>query len=246
MSGDIAPYLARVTSEHATAPKFIAALSALLQPMADNIATLGQIDENFDIDIAIGPWLDIDGLWIGASRELLEPLTGVYFSFDTAGVGFDQGVWFAPFDPVEGLVRLDDPSYRTLLKATILANRWNGTIPQLYAILAELFAGPSGALLTEGSQEILTESGQPILLDQSVAVLIQDNGDMSFLIALMVPLSAVALALIVGGYLKIKPAGVRLNIIEPSDPPKLFGFDVETSSLGGFDEGSWPTVIAQF
>ncbi|MGC7970039.1 DUF2612 domain-containing protein, partial [Salmonella enterica] len=69
---------------------------------------------DFDLDQAIGVQLDAVGEWVGISRNITVPLAGVYFSFDIAGLGFDQGVWKGPFDPDTGLTTLDDDTYRLL------------------------------------------------------------------------------------------------------------------------------------
>ena len=104
-----------VTNEHQDKPKFMATLAATLQPFADLNAVLDNFSALFDVDCAVGAQLDVVGQWVGLSRKLEAPIPNVYFSFDVAGVGFDQGVWFAPFDPTEGVISLDDATYRTML-----------------------------------------------------------------------------------------------------------------------------------
>jgi hypothetical protein len=75
---------------------------------------------------------------------------------------------------------------------------------------------------------------------------IQDNGDMTMLVGVVGPaaLNAVTYALLTGGYLDIKPAGVRITGYVTSsvlgDP--LFGFDVENSIISGFNVGAWATI----
>ena len=221
--GDIEPYLDLVTSEHRNKPNFIAALSAVLQPIADLEVLLRSMPDLYDLDLAVGSQLDVVGLWVGVSRFLSEPLTGVYFSFGIDGVGFGQGTWFGPFDPVSGLVALPDPAYRTLLRARIASNQWDGTIPGAYAAWDILFAGTG------------------------YNILIQDNENMSMLFALLGPApDAVTLALLTGGYLTLKPAGVRVvSYVIPSVPnTPLFGFGVENTSIAGFGVGSFGTFIA--
>lgn len=50
--------------------------------------------------------------------------------------------------------------------------------------------------------------------------------------------TAVVLALLVNGYLDLRPAGVRISGYFQGAPP-LFAFDVESGVLAGFDEGSF-------
>jgi hypothetical protein len=222
MSGDITPYLDLITSEHRDKPRFIATISATLQPMADAQAVLATIPGLFDLDVAVGSQLDEVGEWVGQTRYLSTPLTGVYFSFDTAGLGFDQGVWQGPFDPSTGVVALQDEPYRTLLRAVIAANHWDGTIPSAYAAWNIIFAGTG------------------------YSILIQDFGDMTMLFGLIGPtLDSVTKALLTGGYLTLKPSGVKIAgyVIPSVEGAPLFGFDVDNPTISGFDTGAWSTNL---
>lgn len=218
MAADITRFSDLITSQHSDKPKFMASLAAALQPYGDLIATLQSIPGLYDLDVAIGPRLDVVGEWVGRPRALGLPLTDVYFTLDEAGLGFDEGVWLGPFDPISGLVDLPDESYRTYLRAVIAANHWDGSIPEAYAVWHKLFDAA-------GSR-----------------VLIQDNGDMTMLIALVgsTP-DAITRALLTGGYLSLKPSGVRIaGYVGPSDPAApLFGLDADTPSITGFDAGCW-------
>jgi hypothetical protein len=252
MSGDITPYLDRVTSEHADKPKFIASLSALVQGVADIVRAQCGIPPAFDIQFAAGAQLDVGGLWAGASRELLLPLANVYFTWggEDLSVGWSRGVWKGAGDPTEGLTILNDTDYRNYIWATVLANQWDGSIPELYNILYTLIGEGGGvfaALLDSYAGQMLDSFGNPIALGNATNFLIQDNGDMSFYIALGT-VSSVAAALLVNGYLNIKPAGVRLDVIEPSvltsPPTPLFGFGVQTAQIQGWSAGAWATILS--
>jgi hypothetical protein len=209
-------YLALITAYHRGKPKFSATVSALVDPLAQLQAFLQALPGQFDLDVAIGAQLDVIGIWVGESRYVKTPLQGVYFSFDIEGLGFDQGVWQGPFDPDNGLNRLDDDSYRLLIRAKIAANQWDGTLPQAQQILDTLFAGT-------GSD-----------------VFIQDNQDMTIVIGVSgeIP-DAVAQELILGGYLPLKPEGVRVDYMVTSARGPIFGFDVDNRFIGGFDHGAW-------
>ena len=216
--GVVTGYLNLVTNEHQDKPKFMATLAATLQPFADLNAVLDNFSALFDVDCAVGAQLDVVGQWVGRSRYLSVPLTGVYFSFDTVGVGFDQGVWQGPYDPTTGLTTLPDEPYRTLLKATIAANHWDGTVPGAYTVWNTLFMGTG------------------------YGILIIDHQDMSMDVALTGNMpDAVTLSLFTGGYLSLRPAGVRINnFITPSvSGVPYFGFDIENSNISGFDVGAF-------
>lgn len=210
-------YSSLVTSEHQK-PNFIAVINAITQGHADNQALLAKLSGYFDLDQAVGVQLDRVGLWVGVSRNLPIPLTNVYFAFDTANVGFDQGTWWNPSQPQTQLDVLPDDAYRTLLRARIAANNWDGSVPGAYTIWDTLFGVVGSSLL------------------------IQDNQNMSMEMALLGPLpDAVTLALLENGLLNIKPVGVAINYYwTPSVPDTpYFGFDVENSSISGFDVGAW-------
>lgn len=223
--GDLLPYEVLPTSEYRNQPNFMAVLAALIQGQADNIALLQNMYASFDLDVAVGVQEDVLGQWIGVSRYIEVPLTGVYFSFDTLGLGFDQGTWWNPDEPLDALTTLPDDAYRTLLKARVVANQWNGSIPNAYEAWDTLFAGTG------------------------TSILIQDNDNMSMTYALTGPIpDALTLALFEGGYLNLKPAGVRIDdFVTPSVPDTpYFGFDVENLSIAGFDVGAWGTLSPGF
>lgn len=216
--GDIAPYQQLITSEHRVRPKFMEMISATLQPVADLQANVLKFPDAFDLDLAAGVQLDTLGLWIGASRQLSVPLTGVYFSFDTDDLGFDQGTWQSQFQPSNQFVFLSDDQYRLLLRARIANNNWDGTVPGAYAIWDTVFAG----------------TGYGILIFQPSVMHI------AFALTGNVP-DVVTLALFTGGYLSIKPAGVQIDaFITPTVPDTpYFGFDVQNDNIAGFDTGAW-------
>ena len=213
-------YVDYITSEHNDKPLYTSIIASLTQPLVDIQATLNSMVNKFDIDSAVGDQLDKVGEWIGVTRRLSIPLTGVYFAFNTAGVGLDQGTWHGPFDPLTHLDVLPDDSYRTLLRAKIANNRWDGTITGAYEFMQQVF--PNNTFF------------------------IQDNQDMSMLIGVSGanPLNAVTYALLTGGYLNIKPAGVRIDgyVTASVVGNALFGFDVQNSLIDGFNQSCFATI----
>ncbi|SEI99177.1 Protein of unknown function [Azotobacter beijerinckii] len=218
--GDISDYLGLVTSEHADKLKFMAMLQAALHPFVDANNTAAGLPDNFDLDIAIGAQLDVVGLWVGISRIVKTPISGVYFSLDVDGLGFDQGVWQGPYDPDSGVVSLDDDTYRTLIRAKIAANRWDGTVEQSRAILDLVFTNES-------------------------LLFIQDNQDMTMTIGMSGKQpSAIFLSLLTGGYIPIKPAGVRVDyVITSQNNTPIFGFDMQNQYVSGFDNGAFGVPV---
>lgn len=108
-------YLDNITSQHRDKPKFISWLSKNLTIIDNAYTVLKSMDDNFDLDNAIGSQLDTLGTIIGRERTLtFQPLNG--------------------FSPV-----MDDDVYRLALKAKTAMNNWNGTIPQMYQIWNDVF-----------------------------------------------------------------------------------------------------------
>jgi hypothetical protein len=215
--GSIASWLALVTSEHASKPNFMAMLAVTLQPLADIIAVLESIPASYDVDFAVGSQLDITGEWIGIGRDITTPLSGVFFSWEVVGLGWDQGNWVPGINATE-LVVLPDQQYRTLLYAKIAANHWNGSIPGAYAIFDIVFQGTG------------------------FGVLIQDLQHMHMAFALTGPVpDAVTQALFTSGYFNLKPAGVRIDkyYLPPESNVPYFGFGVENANIAGWGVGYW-------
>jgi len=216
---DITDYTGKITGRHADKPKFMAMVQVVAQCFLDaNLATAA-LPAVFDLDNALDAQLDNVGEWVGISRNVDTPLTNVYFALDTAGLGFDQGAWQGPFDPSTGITTLDNDTYRTLIRAKIGANQWDGTLGQSKAILDLVFSGDT-------------------------FVFIQDNQDMTITIGVVgAPPTALELALLTGGHIPIKPQSVGINYyIVPSSPGPIFGFDVSNQYVAGFDQSSWGTV----
>lgn len=215
---DLAEYLALVAPQHAGRARFIATLTASLQPVVDLQNLLGSMPSAFDLDSAAGVQLDAVGLWAGVTRRIAVPISGVYFSFDTVGLGWDQGVWRSPRDNLTSTVILDDDTFRMLIRARIASNHWDGTMAGAADAYAYIFNDPN------------------------THVFVQDNGDHTFSLNVAgMPLSTLRMAMLTGGYLPLRPVGVSLaavNVVSVGGTP-LFGFDENTVLVGGWDTGSW-------
>lgn len=108
-------YLNNITSQHRDKPNFMDWLSEHLIIIDDIYNVVKGMDDDFDIDNAIGKQLDTLGVIIGRERTLtFQPLNY--------------------FDPV-----LTDDYYRLILKAKIAFNIWDGTIPSMYTIWDDIF-----------------------------------------------------------------------------------------------------------
>lgn len=214
-------YLALITNEHTGKVKFEATVAAGVSPLALVQDVLKSLVSKFDIDTAVGVQLDVIGLWVGFSRNVKTPL-GVYFTFDFGGLGFDEGFWKGPYDPDDGLVSMDDETYRTMLRAKIEANKWDGTAGTLNSIYAGVLVGTGSIAFAIDNQNMTMDV---CVIGNSPSVLIS--------------------SILKNGYFPIKPCGVRIDRYFKTSVPSMpiFGFDVSNSYIGGFEEGAWSIDI---
>lgn len=131
-------YTDLIAGYHFDKPLFTQWIYALTQPLITAQNRLAEMQEDFDIDTAVGVQLDAVGVRVGISRKLPVSITGVFFSFDIAGVGFDEGIWLGRYESPEGITTLDDGTYRNVLKTKVLVNHWDGTIESLYYLLDQV------------------------------------------------------------------------------------------------------------
>lgn len=219
-------YTDLITNYHSQKPLFVDHIDLITRPLSDVAGAMTALITEFDIDEAIGIQLDILGKWIGRTRVVSQPISGIYFSFDTDGLGFDQGVWQGPYDPDAGFTNLSDETYRIILKAKIAINHWNGTNETLPEILETALAGSGLTMQIVDNQ------------DMTISVWVFPETDIS-------SVSLELIAAIRQGYLTVKAAGVWAGDIQtpsvetPSVGNKFFGFDIDNDYIAGFDSGAW-------
>jgi len=136
----VSDYTALIPPANASKPNFMAIVSLYAQAAVDATTFFESlVSGNFNVATAVGPQLDIIGQWVGISRYV-SILLNQWFSFDTANLGFDQGVWWVPPEPQSGVMALDDTTYRALIAAKIAWNNWDATTPSYFTMLATLFS----------------------------------------------------------------------------------------------------------
>lgn len=108
-------YLNSITSQHRDKKKFIAWLSSSLTIIDHAYIMTKNIDNDFDLDNALGVQLDMLGQSIGRKRMLtFQPLND--------------------HNPV-----IDDETYRLVLKAKVAMNNWDGKTESAYEIWDNTF-----------------------------------------------------------------------------------------------------------
>ncbi len=208
-------YLNLITSAFRKKPKFVATVSANVEVKVRVQELLASMVPLFDVDNARGDQLDIIGKWVGVSRNVSIPIGGVYFSWDgAAALGWDYGTWQPNLAPDE-ITTLPDDAYRTVIKARIAANHWDGTTDGAYAVWDAIFT--------------------------EITILIKDNQDMTYELGFVGGIiDTLTLALVTQGYIPLKPEGIRLaGVFTPADSSPLFAWDVDSDLLQGWDIGSW-------
>lgn len=179
-------YTTLLTSQHAYKPKLTAWLTVLTGALGSVSDTLLTIPPLFDVDSAVGDQLDKVGQWVGIGRLQPIPNTLTFFSWNTAGLGWNAASWRGPFEPVYTYITLDDDTYRAIIKAKIGGNYWVGT--------------------SEGAQAIGAEAAAGL----GVTCYVLDNLDMTVTVYVVGTPSSYLLQMIKNGLIPPKAAGVRL------------------------------------
>lgn len=211
----ILDYLNLITSQFRNKPKYEAMISSDVSPSIRVQDLMKEMIPIFDVDVAVGTQLDTIGRWVGLSRVIKIPISGVYFSWDSgSSLGWDFGTWQNPSEPTE-ITTLPDDVYRIFIKAKIAANKWDGTTEGAYQVWSEVFT--------------------------DINILIQDNQNMTMSIILTGRIvDSLTLALLLDGYLPLKPEGVLVTAYYvPVDDSPGFAWDIENQYLDGWDQGAW-------
>lgn len=218
MAKAVTDYQNLVTSEYTNQPNFMAMIAFMVAVQVRVQTLMDQMTGPlFDLDLPpVGDQLDIIGEWVGVSRLVNVPITGVYFTWDgsNAFVGWDYGTWQPDTLPTS-VTTLPDDAYLTLIRATIAANNWDGTTTGAYLIWAQVFP--------------------------QFRILIQDNCNMTYNLGIIGAIvDSLTLALITGGYIQLRPEGVRIaNYFVAVDTNRAFCWDIENANGAGWDQGSW-------
>lgn len=180
-------YTELITNYHRGKLKFVEHVDLSTGGVLETSQNMQGFISKFDLDTAIGAQLDILGKWIGRTREITAPIDDYFFSFDSPTLGFDYGTWKNRYDPDTGIVKVGDVDYRTMLRAKIGANNWDGRSETLPAILQSIY--PNG----------------------DVKITYSDNQDMTMTIFIDGKvITNITKEIIRQGYLAVKPAGITI------------------------------------
>lgn len=182
-------YLNLIPAANRNQPQFVATLTAWLEFYVSLQGILeSAAGDAYDVDTAVGVQLDAIGAWVGVSRQVNVPISGVFFEWDgAASVGWDAGIWQPGTAPTDVVV-LPDDVYRNLIKFKIAANQWDGTTNGAYEVWAILFP----------DYDFYIIDNQDMTIDIEI-------GGATF--------DTLTLALLNDGAIALKPEGVLINSI---------------------------------
>lgn len=181
----VSDFTGLITSEHQDKPKFVSTVALSVQGYVDQMNLCSIAASLYDLDNAVGSQLDAVGLWVGVSRYVAISV-GQWFSWDISGVGWDQGIWWEVGDAESMVTKLVDSQYRLLIRAKIACNQWDGTLPAA----------------TEIARSLVSDDGCTVDVSE---------GDMSVTFTITGTPSLVTKAIIAGGYIPLKAAGVSVT-----------------------------------
>lgn len=162
-------YTTLITSEHADKPNFIATVNLVANGIGDLTSVIQSIPALYDLDAAVGSQEDTVGLWVGQPRVVPNVLTLQYFGFSENGGAADgtqqpfgelgDASVGAPFYELGGAIGtttlLNDTQYRTILRAAIIRNQYDGSLAQLEAALLDIF-GVACPVIDPGVRSVVT------------------------------------------------------------------------------------------
>lgn len=247
-------YLALAPPLHAGRPKFMATVAFVLQPFVDQQTLLAALPSYFDLDEAVGVQLEAVGIRIGRSRNIPIPVQNPWFSFDMPGLGFDQGYIQGPYDGT-ALASLDDTTYRRLLRAVIAANNSNGTLADIQNCINIYFNAadyPNTTIFVVDTTDFPNTDlwfsfddpqrgfEQGYIYSEESTITNLDSMDLCMAVGIagQIP-NPVDLEILWQLLIPFKPAAVRIDwACTTLDGAPVFGFDIETPLISGFDVGS--------
>ena len=151
-------------------------------------------------------WVCRGGVKLAINKDYT--ISGAVITFTKGYVPGDviTVVYFSAMQAVVSSI-LDDPTYRILIKATIGANFWNGTIDGLQQLWQGLFPGGT--------------------------IFVYDHQDMSFTVVMSGTFTSIIQDLITHGMIVPRPEGVLVNYTFSGLP--LFGVDLNNQYVAGVD-----------
>lgn len=203
-------YSKLIIYQYKAKPKAKATIDALMGEIDNIAANLYDLLDQWDIDIARGYSLDIIGRRVGVSRILPNFASKGYFGYlkSINGKPWGDGVWYRYGEKLGDSLSLNDTDFRFLIKAKIIKNFQNGTLPYVLNALRRIISPDSN---------------------------VEDNKNMTATIYLPLDsLNSLQQYMILQMDILPRPMGVMYNYVNASG--KEFGFNGFFNSYG-FSDG---------
>lgn len=211
----------RVAMQYKESARFLASISALADKCQELESALLSLKEISDIDLSQGVQLDVIGDIVGVSRYIPKSVTIPFFGFYDNGLGstvFGEDGNIAigsrfreELESNTATTVLQDPEFRTLIRAKIYKNHSIGTPEDIIAGLNYIF--------------------------NSREVYIDDSGGMKISVLLTRPVSLAEKVLIEELDILPRPNGVSMKV-KGWIFTSCFGFTDSYNSVGFAEEGS--------
>lgn len=163
------------------------------------------------LGVLITPLMDAQEL-LTTMAEMFELDNAVGAQLDILGdvLGVKRLVNFQPTNSADSAI-LSDDDYKLVLRAKILQNQWKGTTDEVLKFWQAYLPG--------------------------YPIQIIDNQNMTMDVIVRGLTSSIQQDLVNNGYIIPKPSTVRLSVTFSTEP--VFGYDMETDFIQGYDEGNW-------
>mgnify|MGYP003435485578 CR=1 FL=1 len=161
----------RTTSLFENDAVYEAFIQAVVEILAEKQLEVQSLETSlFNIDLSVGVQLDLIGKIVGQDRNLVLFTADPFFGFvgGRNAQAFDVGTWRSILKDQTGTNKqLDDPSYRTVLKARIASNGSRATYNDCLAVI-NLLANNTTTKIENGSVSgnatIVVTEPSPLLL----------------------------------------------------------------------------------
>lgn len=145
--------LGRLATQYRNSVNMRGMVSTVVDESTELQAALFEVLENWNLDDATGYMLDVIGIIVGLPRPLIDNGLFGFFGWDgdpgTEAWGeitdpSAGGRWLSVFGVTSGFAPMEDPDYRTHIRAQIIRNQTNSSSEAALEILNAVFpdAGP--------------------------------------------------------------------------------------------------------
>lgn len=146
-----------VISQYANSPVILSLVDFISQWLCAAAMFNMFYDLVWNLDTAVGYGLDVLGRIVGASRIVNLPDGGTYIGFEgqPTAENWGFGSWYKGATSTNN-VRLTDDTYRRVIEAKVLANTWDGSIPEANKILMLLFPGYGNCYMSDDGDMLIS------------------------------------------------------------------------------------------